>query len=33
MATIEHVAVDGSQMDVHVYEPAQRKAAPLIILM
>jgi carboxymethylenebutenolidase len=33
MPTIERVAVDGSQMDIHVYEPAQGKAAPLIILM
>jgi carboxymethylenebutenolidase len=33
MPTIEHVAVDGSIMDLHVYEPAQREAAPLILLM
>jgi carboxymethylenebutenolidase len=33
MPTIERVAVDSSLMDVHVYEPAQREAAPLIVLM
>jgi carboxymethylenebutenolidase len=33
MPTIERVTVDGSLMDVHVYEPAQREAAPLILLM
>jgi carboxymethylenebutenolidase len=33
MPTIEHVAVDGSIMDLHVYEPTQREAAPLILLM
>jgi carboxymethylenebutenolidase len=33
MPTIEHVAVDGSIMDLPVYEPTQREAAPLILLM
>lgn len=33
MPTIERVAVDGSMMDVHVYEPTQDAAAPLILLM
>ncbi len=33
MPRIERVSVDGSLMDVHVYEPAQREAAPLILLM
>ena len=33
MPRIERVSVDGSLMDVHVYEPAQRGAAPLILLM
>lgn len=33
MPTIERVAVAGSLMDVHLYEPAQRAAAPLILLM
>ena len=33
MPRIERVSVDGSLMDVHVYEPALREAAPLILLM
>ena len=33
MPTIEHVAIDGSLMDVHLYEPEQSAAAPLILLM
>jgi carboxymethylenebutenolidase len=33
MPTIERVAVDGSQMDVHLYEPAEGVTAPLILLM
>ena len=33
MPTVERVSVDGSLMDVHVYEPAQREAAPVIVLM
>jgi carboxymethylenebutenolidase len=33
MSTIEHVSVDGSLMDVHLYEPAGRRGAPLILLM
>lgn len=33
MPSIERVAVDGSLMDVHVFEPAKRENAPLIVLM
>ena len=33
MPTIKRVAVDGSLMDVHLYEPAQPAGAPLILLM
>jgi len=33
MPRIERVSVDGSLMDVQVFEPAQREAAPLIVLM
>jgi carboxymethylenebutenolidase len=33
MPTVERVAVDGSLMDVHLYEPAGRPSAPLILLM
>ena len=33
MPTIERVAVDGSMMDVHLYEPAQNAEAPLVLLM
>ena len=33
MPRSERLSVDGSLMDVHVFEPAQREAAPLIVLM
>jgi carboxymethylenebutenolidase len=33
MSTVERVSVDGSVMDVHVFEPAKREASPLILLM
>jgi carboxymethylenebutenolidase len=33
MPRIERVAVGGSLMDVHVFEPAQPEGAPLILLM
>jgi carboxymethylenebutenolidase len=33
MPRIERISVDGSLMDVQIFEPAQREAAPLIVLM
>ena len=33
MPITERVAVDGSLMDVHVFEPARGGRAPLILLM
>ena len=33
MPTLKRVAVDGNQMDVHVFEPAGGDSAPLILLM
>jgi carboxymethylenebutenolidase len=33
MPALERVAVDGSLMDVHVFEPAGQGSAPLILLM
>jgi carboxymethylenebutenolidase len=33
MPRIERVSVDGSLMEVQIFEPAQREAAPLIVLM
>ena len=33
MPRIERVSVDGSLMDVQIFEPAQREAGPLIVLM
>ncbi|HET7679056.1 MAG TPA: dienelactone hydrolase family protein [Xanthobacteraceae bacterium] len=33
MSTVERVSVDGSFMDVHVFERSKTEAAPLIVLM
>lgn len=33
MPSIERVAVDGSLMEVHVFDPAPREGAPLLLLM